>query len=222
MIHKLKKVKARYPKMNQPYIWSDADNRYIGCAADETGAAFYCDAFISAEVYNDLQEKCEQVWKEFCQKREQENKPIKEPKKFRLPLDEDNEGRGYCKMKLPTYGEEKTVVRQWDSAGERLPNNFALTSNSTMHCQFLIKGYKNGSQQGLTLKLTDIQVIELAEPMERPSPFEAEEGGFKASDAPNGHQIKTDDDEEPELAPDKGEDKKSDDSEDFFDDQIPF
>ena len=29
MIHKLKKVKARYPKMNQPYIWSDADNRYI-------------------------------------------------------------------------------------------------------------------------------------------------------------------------------------------------
>ena len=94
MIHKLKKVKARYPKMNQPYIWSDPDNRYIGCAADETGAAFYCDAFISAEVYNDLQEKCEQVWKEFCQKREQENKPIKDPKKFRLPLDEDNEGRG--------------------------------------------------------------------------------------------------------------------------------
>ena len=80
--------------MNQPYIWSDPDNRYIGCAADETGAAFYCDAFISAEVYNDLQEKCEQVWKEFCQKREQENKPIKDPKKFRLPLDEDNEGRG--------------------------------------------------------------------------------------------------------------------------------
>ena len=39
--------------------------------------------------------------------------------------------------------------------------------------------------------------------MERPSPFEAEEGGFKASDAPNGHQVKTDDDEEPELAPDK-------------------
>ena len=37
-------------------------------------------------MYNDLQEKCEQVWKEFCQKREQENKPIKDPKKFRLPL----------------------------------------------------------------------------------------------------------------------------------------
>ena len=50
----------------------------------------------------------------------------------------------------------------------------------------------------MTLKLTDIQVIELAEPMERPSPFEAEEGGL--GDAPNGNE--TDDDEEPELAPD--------------------
>ena len=130
-----------------------------------------------------MQEKCEQSLERICQKREQENKPIKDPKKFRLPLDEDNEGRGFCKMKLPTYGEEKTVVEQWDSAGERLPKDFALTTNSTIHCQFLIKGYKNGSQQGLTLKLTDIQVIELAEPMERPSPFEAEEGGFKASDA---------------------------------------
>lgn len=221
MIHKLKNVKARYPKMNQPYIWSDPDNRYIGCDATMDNAAFYCDAFISNEAYQDLQKLCEQVWREFCEKRQQENKPIKDPKKFRLPLDEDNEGRGYCKMKLPTYGDEKTVVKQWDSAAERLAKDFALTTNSDMHCQFIIKGYKNGSQQGITLKLTDVQVLQLAAPMERPSPFQPEESGFKASDAPDGHQPKTDDDEETELAPDKGEDKKSDDSE-FFDDQIPF
>ena len=66
MIHKLKKVKARYPKMNQPYIWSDPDNRYIGCAADETGAAFYCDAFISAEFITTCRKSVSKFGKNFA------------------------------------------------------------------------------------------------------------------------------------------------------------
>lgn len=106
-------VVARYPKLNQPYVWSDDANSYVGTTHDTPNAAFYCDAFLTNEQWQQADAAIKKVWKEFVAEQEKAGKPLKKPNDFRTPLDEDGEGKGYVKMKLNCY-DEKTNVRQLD------------------------------------------------------------------------------------------------------------
>ena len=156
MKHKFMNVTARYPKLNQPYVWSDKDNSYIGCKWDIQGAAFYLDAYLSNEQWQEADKLIKQVWKEFVDEQEKIGKPVKKPNEMRNPLDEED-GKGYVKMKLKCYDED-TRVRQLDSNLQKLPPNFELTSGSNINCKVIIKAYKSGSSQGITLRLTDVMV----------------------------------------------------------------
>ena len=172
---------ARYPKLNQPYVWSDDANSYVGTTHETPNAAFYCDAFLTNEQWQQADAAIKKVWKEFVAEQEKAGKPIKKPTEFRSPLDEDADGKGYVKMKLNCY-DEKTNVRQLDSKLNKLPLNFELTSGSKINARVVIKGYKSGAQQGITLRLTDVMVIELADKQEAPVDFEADaNGGFTYS-----------------------------------------
>ena len=177
MKHKFMNVIARYPKLNQPYVWSDKDNSYIGCKWDVQGAAFYLDAYLSNEQWQEADKLVKQVWKEFVDEQEKIGKPVKKPNEMRNPLDEED-GKGYVKMKLKCY-DEKTKVRQLDSDLKTLPPNFELTSGSNINCRVIIKAYKSGSSQGITLRLTDVMVNQLADRQEAPIDFDANpNGGF--------------------------------------------
>ena len=80
-------------------------------------------------------------------------------------------------MKLNCY-DEKTNVRQLDSKLNKLPSNFELTSGSDINARVVIKAYKSGAQQGITLRLTDVMVNELADKADRPVDFEQGSGSF--------------------------------------------
>ena len=171
-------VVARYPKLNQPYVWSDDANSYVGTTHETPNAAFYCDAFLTNEQWQEADKSIKKVWSEFVAEQEKAGKPIKKPNEFRNPLDEDGDGKGFVKMKLNCY-DEKTSVRQLDSKLNKLPLNFELTSGSKINARVVIKAYKSGAQQGITLRLTDVMVIELADKQEAPVDFEADaNGGF--------------------------------------------
>ena len=75
---------------------------------------------------------------------------------MRNPLDEDDDGKGYVKMKLRCY-DEKTRW-QLDSNLQKLPLNFELTSGSNINCKVIINAYRSGAHQGITLRLTDVMV----------------------------------------------------------------
>ena len=178
MIYKFMNVTARYPKLNQPYVWSDDANSYVGTTHETPNAAFYCDAFLTNEQWQEADKAIKKVWSEFVAEQEKAGKPLKKPNDFRNPLDEDGEGKGFVKMKLNCY-DEKTSVRQLDSKLNKLPLNFELTSGSKINARVVIKAYKSGAQQGITLRLTDVMVIELADKQEAPVDFEADaNGGF--------------------------------------------
>ena len=85
MKHKFMNVIARYPKLNQPYVWSDKDNGYIGCNWDANGAAFYLDAYITNEQWEEADKLVKQVWKEFVAEQEKTGKPVKKPNEMRNP-----------------------------------------------------------------------------------------------------------------------------------------
>ena len=170
-------VVARYPKLNQPYVWSDDANSYVGTTHETPNAAFYCDAFLTNEQWQQADAAIKKVWKEFVAEQEKAGKPLKKPNDFRTPLDEDGEGKGYVKMKLNCY-DEKTNVRQLDSKLNKLPPEFELTSGSNINARVIIKAYKSGAQQGITLRLTDVMVNELADKAERPVDFEQGSGSF--------------------------------------------
>lgn len=178
MIYKFMNVVARYPKLNQPYVWSDDANSYVGTTHETPNAAFYCDAFLTNEQWQEADKAIKKVWSEFVAEQEKAGKPLKKPNDFRNPLDEDGDGKGFVKMKLNCY-DEKTSVRQLDSKLNKLPLNFELTSGSKINARVVIKAYKSGAQQGITLRLTDVMVIELADKQEAPVDFEADaNGGF--------------------------------------------
>ena len=79
MKHKFMNVTARYPKLNQPYVWSDKDNAYVGCNWDANGAAFYLDAYLSNEQWQEADKLIKEVWKEFVAEQEKAGKPVKKP-----------------------------------------------------------------------------------------------------------------------------------------------
>jgi hypothetical protein len=161
MKHKFMNVTARYPKLNQPYVWSDKDNAYVGCNWDANGAAFYLDAYLSNEQWQEADKLIKEVWKEFVAEQEKAGKPVKKPNEMRNPLDEED-GKGYVKMKLRCYDE-----------------NFELTSGSNINCKVIINAYRSGAHQGITLRLTDVMVNELAERQEAPIDFDPNpNGGF--------------------------------------------
>ena len=206
-------VVARYPKLNQPYVWSDDANSYVGTTHETPNAAFYCDAFLTNEQWQEADKAIKKVWSEFVAEQEKAGKPIKKPNEFRNPLDEDSDGKGFVKMKLNCY-DEKTSVRQLDSKLNKLPLNFELTSGSKINARVVIKAYKSGAQQGITLRLTDVMVIELADKQEAPVDFEADaNGGFTYKEKEEAAPAE----EEADVQSEDQTESKSE-----FEDEIPF
>lgn len=206
-------VVARYPKLNQPYVWSDDANSYVGTTHETPNAAFYCDAFLTNEQWQEADKAIKKVWSEFVAEQEKAGKPIKKPNDMRNPLDEDGDGKGFVKMKLNCY-DEKTSVRQLDSKLNKLPLNFELTSGSKINARVVIKAYKSGAQQGITLRLTDVMVIELADKQEAPVDFEADaNGGFTYKEKEEAAPAE----EEADVQSEDQTESKSE-----FEDEIPF
>jgi len=118
-----------------------------------------------------------------------EKRESKWPEKFPVPFTKDDEGMYIGKAKLKgAYGKDATSKpKQYDAKNKELPEDFQLTSGSTVNLAVVLVPYSMASA-GVSLRLRAVQVTKYI-PLQVASPFDSVDG-FSADEI-------SDDDESP-------------------------
>ena len=208
MTHLINNVKALYPRINQTYRFDNAENRSIPCDALDDGAAYE----MAFEMTKDqAKELFTHMAKAYEEKRED-----KWPAKLEMPFAKNDDGMYVGKAKLKgAYGKDVTnKPAQFDAKSVKLPDDFKLTSGSTVNIAIVFVPY-NMRDHGVSLRLKAVQVVKLAEAKAPANPFSSVEGFTLNEDNPFESTISEDGDdifeEEPkeEPAPKKVSKKKA-------------
>jgi len=173
----LKNVKARYPRIDQPYRFDSkagAKGKSVPCEAEEDGACYELGFVMSKDQAKDLYNAMNAAYKEA--------KDSSWPDKLELPFTKlGDELVGKAKLKA-NYNKQPTArPALFDSQNVSLPEDFLLTAGSTISVAVELIPY-NMATTGVSLRLRGVQVIDYI-PYKAPSPFELE-SGFTAVDAP--------------------------------------
>lgn len=207
--HIIRGVTALYPRINQPYHWSDKQNKSVPCDATEDGASYD----LSFEMSKAQAKELYGLMNEAYQAAREDNWP----KKLQMRFKENDDGTyvGKSSLKAAYNGNPTTAPSQYDAKRNELDGDFMLTTGSTVNVAVEFFPYKiNGG--GVALRLRGVQVIKYV-PYKSASPFD-EEDGFSVSDAkPSNPFAEEDDDdtfEEKPKAKAKAEPDPFDDDED--------
>ena len=173
----LKNVKARYPRIDQPYRFDSkagAKGKSVPCDAIEDGACYELGFVMSKDQAKDLYNAMNAAYKEA--------KDSSWPDKLELPFTKlDDELVGKAKLKA-SYNKQPTGrPALFDSQNASLPEDFLLTTGSTINVAVELIPYSMATS-GVSLRLRGVQVTEYI-PYKSPSPFDVE-SGFTAVDAP--------------------------------------
>jgi len=181
MNYKIKGVEALYPRINKTYKFDSSENRSIPCDVLDDGAAYEMSFKMNETQAKELMSAMASVYKE---KRES-----KWPEKFPVPFTKDDEGMYIGKAKLKgAYGKDATSKpKQYDAKNKELPEDFQLTSGSTVNLAVVLVPYSMASA-GVSLRLRAVQVTKYI-PLQVASPFDSVDG-FSADEI-------SDDDESP-------------------------
>jgi len=166
-------VEALWPRINKTYKFDNAENRTIPCDVFDEGAKYETRFRMTkdqakalfVEMVKAYEAKKEKGW----------------PDKFDMPFKKEEDGSYSHKASLKgAYGKDATFKPiQYDSKGVKLPEDFMLTTGSTVNVAVTFTPY-NMREAGVSLRLRAVQVIKYV-PMEATSPFSAVEGGFQFS-----------------------------------------
>jgi len=164
-------VEALWPRINKTYKFDSAENRTVPCEATDDGAKYETKFRMSKEQAKALfvemvkayEAKKEKGW----------------PDKFEMPFGKEEDGTYSYKASLKgAYGKDVTFKPvQYDSKAVKLPEDFMLTTGSTINVAVGFIPYFM-RDAGVSLRLRSVQVIKYV-PMEATSPFAAVEGGFE-------------------------------------------
>ena len=171
-------VEVLYPKLDQPYRWSQEDNRSVPCEWNAENAERsmvlkvpYEKALLlrkaMAEAYNEGKES---KWPKF-----QDNFKVVEGSI------KGKDAAFEIKTKLKCY-DANTKVRQFDADNNVLAADFKLTTNSIVNAQVTLVPWSTPTGNGTSLRLGAVQVTYLAPMKQAASPFEKTEG-YTAADA---------------------------------------
>ncbi len=166
----IENVEALWPRINKPYRFDNAENRTVPCDAFEDGAKY--------EIkFRMTKDQAKALYLEMC-KAYEERKEKGWPEKVDNPFTKDDDGMYVYKATLKgAYGKEATLKPvQVDSNGSKLPEDFMLTTGSTVNVAVIFVPY-NMREAGISLRLKAVQVIKYV-PMESSTPFGKVEGGF--------------------------------------------
>ena len=177
-------VEALWPRINKTYKFDNAENRTIPCDVFDEGAKYETRFRMSkaqakalfVEMVKAYETKKEASW----------------PEKFDMPFKKEEDGMYSHKASLKgAYGKDATFKPvQYDSKGVKLPEDFMLTTGSTVNVAVTFTPYfMRGADAGVSLRLRAVQVIKYV-PMEASSPFSAVEGGFEL-DSGNPFEVVT-------------------------------
>lgn len=186
MQHIVTNAIAMYPRLNQPYRFDNAEQKSVPCNYMETGAGYDISFEVSREKASELKKLCLDAYGNAARadtKRRWPDQPRFLP--IKMITNEDGSQRFVGKAKLRAmYGTEKTQPpRQVDAQRNKLPDDFKLTTGSTVNVAVTIVPYMSGPDNyGVSLRLRAVQVLALAESA-NDDPFSAVDG-FVASAAP--------------------------------------
>jgi len=166
----IENVEALWPRINKPYRFDNAENRTVPCDPFDDNAKYE----IKFRMNKD---QAKALYLGMCEAYEA-RKEKGWPEKVEMPFTKDDEGMYVYKASLKgAYGKEATLKPvQVDSNGVKLPEDFMLTTGSTVSVAVIFVPY-NMREAGISLRLKAVQVIKYV-PMEASTPFGKVEGGF--------------------------------------------
>lgn len=167
----LNNVTALWPKVDRTYRFDSKEKRSVPCEPTADGAEYSINIEMTPEQGNDLHKYCEAAWKEFLK-----NEP--NATKQNAPYKKNEQGLVVAKAKLKgAYnGEPTRKPALFDAKNIQIRDpEFQLTTGSTINIAVTAVPY-SAMGGGVSLRISAIQVIELADKGGAASPFGAVEG----------------------------------------------
>ena len=173
----IKNVEALWPKINTTYHFDSKVNKSMPCGALDDGAEYSIQFRMADATAKALYIEMSKSY--------QANKKDKWANKLERPFVKDDEGMFTHKANLKgAYSNNKTTKPlQVDAQGTKLPDDFLLTTGSTVNVAVTFNPYDFGGKQNVNLRLKAVQVVKYV-PMEDRNPFEVVDG-FTIEDDPN-------------------------------------
>lgn len=171
----IEKAIALYPRLVEPTKW--VNGKRVDCDIYAEGAHYSMNLILNKEQAVPLYKVMKQTYEEGKEKAWPDF-----PKSSEVFSAGENDGEFIITTKVPAaYGTSPTTVVQFDSDNNKLPEKFLLTTKSVVNVNVDIIVYNpsNIPGSGVTLRLRQVQVYELAELMAR-SKFSKVEGGFNS------------------------------------------
>ena len=169
--YKINNVEALWPRLNQTYRFDSAENRTVPCDALDDGSEYALRFRMDLEQAKALFKDMRGAYKSM--------RKAEWPEKFDLPFKKEEDDKSFThKAKLKgAYGKDITrAPAQYDAKGTRLPEDFLLTTGSTVNLLIAFTPYHGAMGTGVSLRLKAVQVIDLKPVVEPESPFGAVDG----------------------------------------------
>ena len=178
MQHKIENVWAKWPRINKTYKFDSQERKSVPCDKLDPAAAYE----MSFEM---TPEQAKELWGKMLEAYKAKADPTW-PAQPSNPFKKTDIGTylGKAKLKGNYNGEPTKGVGQYDAKGNRLADDFMLTTGSTVNIAVTLVPY-NMREAGVSIRLRAVQVLELAE-MEDSNPFGAVEGAAPKEDDPFG------------------------------------
>ena len=177
-MHIIKNVTAHYPHLDQPYKWSDAQNRTMPCSYKENGAAYDLQWIMSGGEAKQLMAAMEVAY--------ESEKDDDWPASIEIPFkkQEDKTWKHKAMLEAAYNGELTNPPKQFDSKNNELPKDFRLTTGSIINVQVSLHPWfrVKDNESGVKLRVRQVQVLQY-----KPEPvraaFDVVEDGFTMEDA---------------------------------------
>ena len=165
----IKNVEALWPKINTTYHFDNNEGRSVACEPTAPNAEFSIQFRMDNDTAKALFTAMSRSY--------QANKKEKWADKLERKFVKDDDGMFTHKAILKgMYKNVKTQKPlQVDAKGNRLPDDFLLTTGSTVNIAVQFYPYDMGGKQNVSLRLRAVQVVKYV-PMEERNPFEATDG----------------------------------------------
>jgi hypothetical protein len=181
MQHNINNVEALWPRINGTYKYDSVEGRSVKCDPKDPAAAYEMSFRMTEDDAKVLWGKMVEAYNSKKQSNwpDLPNNPLKK---------EDDTGCyvGKAKLKGNYNGELTKGVAQYDAQGNRLGDDFMLTTGSKVNVAITFVPY-NMREAGVSMRLRAVQVVEYKE-MEEANPFGKVDGFVSngASDNPFG------------------------------------
>lgn len=177
MQHNINNVEALWPRINKTYKFDSAERKSVPCPATDPMAAYEMSFLMTPDQAKELWGKMVEAYNA--------KKEAGWPEGPINPFKKDESGCFIAKAKLKgNYnGEPTRGVAQYDAKGNKLADDFMLTTGSKVNVALTFVPY-NMREAGVSLRLRAVQVVEYKE-MQEQNPF-GQVDGYTSSGVDGG------------------------------------